>query len=190
MTARDRRALIVGAGLVGLALLGLKVGPWGWRTLRDTRIELQARAELLARMAADVRSAPRLEDSAVVIRSRMAALAPALLTGGTAGEAMADLGSRLAAAAERHRVRLNRTDQVVDSAAADGLVRVTLRAALESDTEGLLKLLDAVGKETAVLVVDEVRIAVIDPNVPADRPELLQTELTLGGWYLPREAAR
>ena len=150
----------------------------------------EARAELLARMRADIRSADELEDSATVIRRRMASLAPAFLTGGTAGEAAADLGSRLSAAAERHRVRVSRTDHVADSSRTERLGRVTLRLALESDTRGLLGLLDAAAKESAVLVVDELRIAVVEPHVPADRPEVLQSELTVRGWYLPREGAR
>ncbi|MGH7526893.1 MAG: type II secretion system protein GspM [Gemmatimonadales bacterium] len=185
MTGRDRKALMVGGAVVGLALLVLRVGPWGWRTVQETRAELQARAELLGRVQADVRLAAGLEDSAGVIRARMAALAPKLLAGGTAGEAAADLGSRLAAAAERHSVRVSRTDPVADSVVQDRLGQVVLRAALESDTRGLFGLLQAVGEETAVLVADDLRIAVADPHVPGDRPELLRTELTLRGWYLP-----
>lgn len=189
MTARDRRALTAGAVVVGLALLLLRVAPSGWQRFQETTSATQARAELLARMRDDVESASRLEDSAAVITRRMAALAPALLVGGTGSEAAADLGLRLSAAAERHRVRVNRTDRVADSAVGNGLARVTLRMALESDTQGLLGLLGTTAKETAALVADELRIAVVDAHVPAGRPELLQTELTVSGWYLTGKRA-
>ena len=190
MTSRDRRALTAGAVVVGLALLCLRIAPAGWQRFQATANATQARSELLARMRDDVRSASRLEDSAVVIRRRMAALAPEVLVGETGSEAAADLGLRLSAAAERHRVRVNRTDQVADSAFGNGLARVTLRMALESDTQGLLGLLDATATETAVLVADELRIAVLDAHVSAERPELLQTELTVSGWYLTAKDTR
>ncbi|MGH7526484.1 MAG: GspMb/PilO family protein [Gemmatimonadales bacterium] len=185
MNARDRRAIVFGAAVVGLAMLVLKVGPWGWRGAEEAGAELRGRAELLERMSADVRASAMLEDSATVVRSRLAALAPGLLAGGTAAEAAADLGARLAVFAERHRVRVSRTDPVPDSIEGGALVRVAVRAAFESDTRGLLTFLESVGRDPVVLVVEEVRIAVADPFVRRDRPELLHTELVVRAWFMP-----
>jgi hypothetical protein len=190
VTLRDRRALIAGGAVVGLAILILKLGPWAWQTVIEQRTELQARAELLERMRADVRSAARLEDSGVVVKGRLAMLAPKLLTGRTTSEATADLGARLAAAAVRHRVRVSRTDPVIDSTERRGIGPVALRAVLESDTRGLFGLLEAVGREPAVLVIDSLRITVADPLVPADRAELLRTDLTVSGWFLSAKDPR
>jgi len=181
---RDRRALLVGAAVVGLAILILKLGPWTWRSVMEQRAELQARAELLERMRAEVRSAAQLEDSGAVIKGRLVMLAPKLLTGRTTSEAAADLGARLAAAAARHRVRVSRTDPVIDSTEQRGMRPVALRAVLESDTRGFFGLLEAVGREPVVLVIDSMRVTVADPHVPADRTELLRTDLTVSGWFL------
>ncbi len=189
MNHRDRRALLAGGILVALAVLALRVAPWGWRRVTEARAELQARAELLARMREEVASAATLEDSATLVRGRMAALAPRLLAGGTGTEAMADLSSRVAAAADRHRVQLGRTEPASDSTERAGLHRATLRTTLESDTPGLLRLLEALANESAVLVVDDLRTAVADPHVGRERPEVLHTELTVHGWYLPTERA-
>jgi hypothetical protein len=182
---RDRRALVLGAAAVVLALVLLRVGPWSWRSVRDARAELEARAELLARMESDVGLASRLEDSGKVVRSRMALLAPKLLSGGTPAEAVADLGARLGVVAEHHHVRLSRTEPSLDSVGGGGLGRVTLKAALDSDTGGLLALLESLAREPAALVVEDLRVAVADPFIGRNRPELLHAELTVGGWYLP-----
>lgn len=175
---------------MGLALFLLKLAPWGWRAVTDAQAELRSRAELLERMRADIRAADLLEDSAVVVKTRLATLAPRLLTGPTGAEARADLGARLAAAAARHRVRVSRTDPVADSVERWGLGWVAVRTTLESDTRGLLGFLEAVRQEPAVLVIDGLGIAVADPLVPADRPEQLRTDLTVRGWFLPGGASR
>ncbi len=185
MNARDRRAIVVGAAVVGLAIMVLKAGPWGWRRVVEVEAELRGRAEMLEGMRADVRASALLDDSAKVVRRRLAALAPKLLTGRTAAEAAADLGARLAVFAESHRVRVSRTESVPDSTDGGALVRVAVRAVLESDTRGLFRFLESVGRDPVVLVVEEVRIAVADPYVGRDRPELLHTELVVRAWYLP-----
>lgn len=188
MSPRDRRALLIGGAVVAAAVLALRVAPWAARAVFDRRAELEASAALAARMEDEVRSASHLEDSGAVVRTRLAALAPALLAGTTPAEASADLAGRLAAAAERHRVRVSRTDQVPDSGGADGLRQVRLRVAIESDTRGLLAFLRELSRESAVLLVDSVRTVVADPQVPAGRPELLQSELTVRGWWLDARA--
>jgi hypothetical protein len=185
MNLRDRRAVAIGGATVALAVLSLRIAPWAWRAIGETRAELVARVELLERARAEVASTSALEDSGVVIRGRMEDLAAALLTGGTGQEAATDLESRLKVAAARHLVRINSTEPAADSADGGGLRRVVLRAGIESDTQGLLALLQAIALESAVLVVDDIRIAVADPRVPLSRPEVLHTDLTIYGWYFP-----
>lgn len=190
MSPRDRRALVIGGAVVGLAILVLKIAPWGWRAVTERRAELEARVGFLERMRAEVPTAAQLEDSGVVVKGRLATLAPELLTGRTPAEATADLGARLAAVADHHRVRVSRTDPVIDSTGRGQLGQVAVRAALESDTRGLFGLLDAVSRGSAVLVVDSMRVIVADPLVPFEQPEMLRTELTIRGWFLPGRASR
>jgi type II secretory pathway component PulM len=181
---RDRRALLAGGLVLGLAFVVLRLGPWMWRSATEQRTGLEARTAILERMRAEVRGAARLEDSGMVVKGRLAALAPKLLAGGTASEATADLAGRLDAAAARHRVRVSRTDPVHDTATRRLIRQVALRAELESDSRGLFELLHAVTREPAILLIDSLRIVVTDPFVPSNRPELLRTNLRLSGWFL------
>jgi hypothetical protein len=157
--------------------------------VRDARDRLEARTELLGRMEADVRSTSRLEDSAAAVRTRVVALAPELLGPGGESEAVAALGALLSSAAERQRVRVSRTEAVPDSARAGPARRVSVRATLESETAGLLGMLEALARQRAVLTVGSLQIAA-DPPPVASAPELLHTEFTLSGWYLPARTSR
>lgn len=170
--------------VASVAILVLKLIPWGWRSALDRKSDLDNRVGLLQRMQHEVSSAARLEDSGVVVKGRLAAVIPKLLTGRTRAEATADLGARLAATASRHRVRVSRTASVSDTIGAQ-LGQVAVRTALESDTRGLIEFLDAMSRDSVVLVVDSVHVMVVDPLVSHDRAELVRTELTVRGWFLP-----
>jgi len=80
---------------------------------------------------------------------------------------------------------VSRTEALADSAYAGRARRVSLRATLESDTAGLLGLLRALAGGPAVLMIGDLRVAADAPLAPA-APELLHTEITVRGWYLPR----
>jgi hypothetical protein len=184
MTPRDRRALLVGAATIAVAVVALRLAPLAGKQVRSAREDLEAHAELLARMQTDVRDAARLQDSAEVVRRRMAGLAGQVLSPGNEAEAAASLGALVSMAAERQRVRVSRTEAVADSARAGLARRVSLRATLESDTAGLLGLLGALARGPAVLTVADLRVAADAPPAPA-ASELLHTEITVRGWYLP-----
>ena len=72
----------------------------------------------------DLADAPLLRDSAGVLTRAVVSLAPKLLSGDTPAEALADLSGRLNLAASRNRAKLERTDQLSDSALACRLRRV------------------------------------------------------------------
>lgn len=190
MTPRDRRALLLGGAIAVAAFGGLRVGPWAWHRTRNIVDRLQARAELLERARADVRHVQGLEDSAAAIRAKVVALAPKILSGGTPPEALADLTGRLTVAAERHRVRLERTDLITDSTRSGELWRVSVRSAIESDTRGTFEFLGALVQDPTVLTVGQVRIVAPDPGSLPAAAEILRTELTVHGWYLNREHGR
>jgi hypothetical protein len=189
MTPRDRNALIGGAAVVGLAVLLLRVLPWGWRAVADASAGLQDRAERLAYMRAQVADAKSMEDSGTAVRKRMTTLASVLLSGSSAGEAVASLGSRVGVAAERARVGIRRTDVLDDSAAAGIARRVSLRASVDGDTRGVLGLLGALASAPELTSVDAIQIAA-EPAVDPARPEVLHGEITVSGWYLPRTETR
>jgi type II secretion system (T2SS) protein M len=189
VTPRDRRAVLLGLACVAAAVVALRLAPAAASRVGSARERLDARTELLARMQSDLRDAARLQDSAEVVRHRIAGLAGQLLSPGTEAEAVASLGTLVSMAAERCDVRLSRTEAVADSARAGPARRISVRAALESDTAGLLGLLGALADGPAVLTVGALSVASDPPSSPG-APELLHTEITVRGWYLPRATAR
>jgi hypothetical protein len=189
MTPRDRRAVLTGAAAIALAVVVLRLAPLASGQLRSAREDLEARGELLVHMRADVLDTGWLQDSAEVVRRRMAGLAGQVLSPGSEAEAAASLGALVSMAAERQRVRVSRTESVADSVRAGLARRVSLRATLESDTAGLLGLLGALARGPVVLTVSDLRIAADAPPEPA-ASELLHTEITVRGWYLPRTGTR
>jgi type II secretion system (T2SS) protein M len=140
-------------------------------------------------MRTDVRDAAWLQDSGEVIRRRVAGLAGQVLSPGTPAEAAASLGGLVSMAGERQRVRVSRTEGIADSVQAGPARRVSLRATLESDTAGLLRLLGALARGPTVLTVGDLRVAADAPSSPA-ASELLHTEITVRAWYLPRTGPR
>ena len=189
MTERDRRALIVGGGVVVAAVLLLRVLPWGVRSALATEAGLRQRAALLARARADLAEASVLRDSAVGLGQALVGLAPKILSGNSAAEAVADLSGRVNLAASGHQAKLERIDPVADSGVAGRLRRATLRAAFECDVRGLAGILGALEFGKAALSLRELRVTAVDAG-SADRvPEVLRVEMTVAGWYLEgREA--
>ena len=184
MTARDRRALLVGGATVLAAVMASRVAPWGIGRAVAAEQDLRERASLLARARADLADAPLLRDSAGVLTRAVVGLAPTLLSGDTPVEALADLAGRLTLAASRNQVTLERTDQLADSLAAGRLRRVRVRTALESDIRGVMGFLRAIELGDAVLSIEDVRIVAADPNSGEQVPEILRVEVTVTGWFL------
>lgn len=189
MNPRERQVLWIGGAVVLIAVVALRLGPWGWRAARHIKEEHQARAELLARVRTGVEGAGALQDSSVVIKGKLLALAPKILAGNQEPEVLADLTGRLGVAAAAHRVRLSRTTALADSARAGRLRRVSIRAALEGDTRGTLGFLAALAGGPAVLTPVDLRILAPNAATPAAGFEVLQTEVTVRGWYLARDSS-
>jgi type II secretion system (T2SS) protein M len=186
MIARDRKALLVGGSVVVTAILLLRVLPWGVRRVLTTERDLRERTALLARTRADLAEAVSLRDSAATVGQALVRLAPKLLSGNTAAEAMADLAGRLNLGASRSQAKLARVDQMPDSAAAGRLRRVRVRATLESDVRGVTGVLRAVEFNEAALSVSEMRIVATNPAAADQASEVLLLEVTVTGWFLER----
>jgi len=137
----------------------------------------------LVRMRQEIRAMPALEDSARRLAAALPALAPRLLTGSTATEATTDLGARLRAAAEAHRVRVDVVTPMGDSARAGDLARVRVRIAAEGDTKGLLGWIAAIERSSVVLGSGEMRLVAAQPASPRSAPEVIRAEGTVWGWY-------
>ena len=190
MTARDRRALLIGGAAVLGAFLLLRLLPWTVRSALAADVGLRQRAALLARARADLADASALRDSAVALGQALVGLAPKILSGNSAAEAVADLSGRVNLAASRNQAKLERMDPQTDSAVAGRLHLVALRAAFECDIRGLVGVLQALTFGKAALTVRELRVTAIDAS-SADRiPEVLRVDMTVAGWFLEGRDAR
>ena len=184
MTARDRRALLIGGGVVLAAVVLLRVLPWTVRSALAAEAGLRQRAALLARARADLAEASGLRDSAVQLGQALVGLAPKILSGNSVAEAVADLSGRVNMAASNHQAKLERVDPVADSGVAGRLHRATLRAAFECDIRGLVGILQTLAFGKAALAVRELRVTAVDAGSADKKPEVLRVEMTVAGWYL------
>ncbi len=184
MSPRDRRALVLGLGVVLSAVVLLRLLP----ALTGQVIELRGRAVLAGRLVQDTEAAiaalPALEDSARGLTRSVVALAPRLLAGPAESAALSDLSGQLATIADRHHARVLRMAPVPDSVAAGRLRRLTAAVTLETDFRGLAACLAALARGEATLVAEAVSVSAADPLALEGTPELLTVELRIRGWYL------
>ncbi|HET7024575.1 MAG TPA: GspMb/PilO family protein [Gemmatimonadales bacterium] len=184
MTPRDRRALVWGTGVLTLALLFGRLAPTAFRAWRVASGALAERTALLAREHGDLGGLTTLEDSAKVVEASFVALAPKLLTGGSAAEAIADLEGRITLSASRHRTAVIRLEPVPDSTTLAKLGRVRVTVQVESDWAGISEFLQAVNADPAALGVGSLDVTSTDPVASSARPEVLHAALDIDGWYL------
>jgi len=184
MTARDRRALLLGGVAIASAVLGLRVLPWAVRRATQAHAVLRERTTLLARTREEMASLPTLRDSAAVLSQALLALAPQVLSGATPAEAGADLSGRMNLAASRAPAKVERLDPLPDSSGDGRLGRVRVHAALETDVRGLIALIRAIDMGDEVLTLDELRVEAPEPGTMQRGPEILKVEITVSGWYI------
>lgn len=188
MSARDRRALTLGALAILAAVLGLRGMPWVWGWVSRSQAELAARRELLAVAETDLGALSELQDSAKQLTDGVVGLAPSLLSGASQSEAAAALSGHLSHLALTHSAKLERTDPVPDSSGAGDLGRVTMDGVFESDVRGLAGLLAALASGQPVTQVTRLRVTAADPATPPRGAEILRIEVRVQAWYLDREA--
>ncbi|MGH7532706.1 MAG: GspMb/PilO family protein, partial [Gemmatimonadales bacterium] len=176
--------LIWGAGVLTVALVFGRLVPMALRAWRVAQGELAERTALLARERGDLGELPTLEDSAKVVEASFVALAPTLLTGGSAAEAVADLEGRINLSASRHRTTVIRLEPAPDSTTIARLGQVRVTVQVESDWAGIVEFLQAVDADPAALGVGSLDVTSADPVASSARPELLHVGLEIDGWYL------
>jgi hypothetical protein len=184
MNPREQRVIQIGAYLVVAALVGLRLAPAAVRWARALDQQVSSGRQLVRSEQDALGRAAALEDSGRAVRGRLQTLAPRILPGRLESQAISDLSERLGVLASHAGVRLERTDAVTDSARVHGLRRVSVHAAVEGDTGGLVSLLRAINAGDLALSLREVRIVAQDPASPDGRPEVLNGDLTIAGWFL------
>jgi hypothetical protein len=180
MSARERRAIVIGAGIVlaGFALI------WG-RVYRDAlaaaRDELATERATLARERAAVSTArhnPQLQHMA---DSAMRAMRPRLFEGKDDVMASAELASYVGDVAQRARVWLQDAGTRRASPAAEGVrtLRVEIRA--ESDLQGVLLFLQGLERGDKLVRIDRLDISHSARSDEKDA-EVLSIAATISGF--------
>ncbi len=187
LTPRDRRAVVLGASLVALAL-ALRAVPAAARWNSRVHARADAVALELARGRELVAANPELRDSLAARAGRLVALAPRLVPGTTAEQAQAELAGIVIGAATRAQVRVARQESRADS--ATGLfVRVAMRIEAEGDVAGVTRWLAALEEQDPTLTVNDLSMRASDPTAPPQQAERLRVEATVAGWASPHRGA-
>lgn len=158
LSARDRRALRLGAWLLAPALVWMLGGRPYLATLNEASARLAAERNLLGReleVLAEVGQYPQaLERGA----EQLMKLAPRFFGGETSGIASAALARYVQSGARLSRVLLTRLEPGPADPVADGIIALPLHVQGETDLEGLLTLLHSLESEAKLVRIAELRI--------------------------------
>ena len=185
LSTRDRRALTVGAVIVGALLLGSKGLP-AWQ--RWSHASDASAVELRRQLAADsirIARLPSTLDSLDARIERLRAARAALVVGETAQEGAAALGRVVTEAARVGQVRISGLRVTVDTAAAGALLLVTVELTANGDVEGLSRLLGGIEGGSALLSVEKLNVEAATVETPDDAPEDLSIRMVVSGLTLP-----
>lgn len=165
LTARDRRAITIGAPIGVLALAWtLLVAPYA-RAVQDVQGQLDADRPLLQRelemLAAQDRYPAVLDEGRRVLRQA----APHLLGETSRGSASAALVAYLRARAREADVVVTEMAPLEDSSATDGgLAGISLQAEGRGDLKGVLTLLQSLEAGAKLVRVDQLEINAAEPT--------------------------
>lgn len=187
MTARDRRALLAGAGIVAAAVLVLRFIPAAIRYHAALRARVQERVVMLERGREVLAQAGAIQDSFERAARALVSLAPMVVAGATASEAAANLTSELSMVADRSGLRVVQLNAVPDSGRGT-FVPVRLRGQLEGDIASLTHFLAVAERSPVLLTVPSLDISAADPLERAPGPERLRVDLVISGWRLNRSS--
>lgn len=189
MSARDRRALTLGAAVIIVLLLGMRGVP-AWRTWeRESHAAATELGAEVERARAAVAALPAMRESLTVRRARRMALDSILLEGDSPAAVAAALSETIALAAEESGVRTGPVHLTIDSTGGrrsarspkPRLLRVVLRTDVTGDVTGLAVLLAWLEEAPPLLAVRELAVTASEPGAPDDRPELLRANLIVEG---------
>jgi hypothetical protein len=185
MSARDRRALLLGAVILLPALLFV----WGVRpllaTLRNNRDLLVSEQGTLAREMAALDAARANPDLHRVADSAMRAIAPRLFQGRDSVMATAELVSHLSMIAADHEVWLQNAVTRPSTVDEGGVRRLRVEIRAESDLQGVLSFLTALERGDKLVRVERVDIARVLALDTDDGVEPVTVAATIVGFALP-----
>ena len=158
LNARDRRALLLGAAVLGPALVWtLAVAPY-FRALSDARERLTSERSLLRReleLLATAADYPKAFDAGA---QRLLKAAPRLMGGETDGAASAAAAGYVRRLATIASASLSRVEPGEARVSADGVTALPVGVSGESDLEGLLTFLQMIETGPKLVHVEDLRM--------------------------------
>lgn len=190
LSSRDRRTLVVGAGVV-ISLVALARGVPAWRRwdadARDSAAELTRELDRAEGSVANRRAVERAFRERA---TRYVALAPAVVPGPTPAAQGAALAAMVSGAAEGAGLKLGAVQISADlaqganrgpRAPAPSFSRLRVRADATGDVKGVTDFLAALERGPALLRVRELAVTQPEPGAPAERAEALRVEVVVEG---------
>lgn len=190
MSARDRRALVVGViSISALVILSRGLPAWrGWR--RAAHEGAIAATTDLGRARSLLSMSSAISDSLAARNDRFLALAPALLGGESPAAAGATLAGLVSGAAATSGVRLGAVQIRPDTASSATFTRISVRADATSDISGVTKMLATLERGPTLLAIRSISIDQSEPAATSDRMEALRVTIVVEGLMLsPRSVA-
>lgn len=172
LSARDRRALLVGSALVALALaLGRGLPAW-LELLESSRGDADHQRRALADARAVIAAEPALRDSLVARRVRYLEVAPALIAAVTPSAMASRLGAIVSAAATNAGVAVSSVVLRADTASSSGFGRPLIRGEARGDISGLTQFLLLIDLGPPLLRVVELTVTQTEPAAVGRAEEL------------------
>ncbi|HEX6913237.1 MAG TPA: GspMb/PilO family protein [Longimicrobium sp.] len=179
MTTRDRRALLLGGGIVILSLLFVAVRRGG--EPGGVKEAIRTERAALARERGLVLQAGAFASALTAERERLNELSPRLFRGEDALAAASAVETYVLDAAERSRVAVRQSESRDAGPAGEGLTSLQVDLRGESDLRGVLSLVRALDSGARLVRVERLSIERAATGAPGD-PEKLDFVLTAFGY--------
>lgn len=179
MNARDRRALLLGGGIVIASLLFVAVRRGG--EPGGVKEAIRTERAALARERGLVLQAGAFASALTAERERLNELSPRLFRGEDALAAASAVETYVLDAAERSRVAVRQSESRDAGPAGEGLTSLQVDLRGESDLRGVLSLVRALDSGARLVRVERLSIERTATGAPGD-PEKLDFVLTAFGY--------
>ena len=179
MTTRDRRALLLGGGIVIASLLFVAVRRGG--EPGGVKEAIRTERAALARERGLVLQAGAFASALTAERERLNELSPRLFRGEDALAAASAVETYVLDAAERSRVAVRQSESRDAGPAGEGLTSLQVDLRGESDLRGVLSLVRALDSGARLVRVERLSIERTATGAPGD-PEKLDFVLTAFGY--------
>ncbi len=191
ISAKDRRALLLGAAVAGSALvIAFGVRPFV-RALEATREELQWQRDLLGRERSAVSASKRYPGILESRQNDLTRESAPLFDGADDLSATSDLSDQISQTALTNRVLIQQIETRNSEAINDGLFAVSIDLRGEGDFEGILHFLDSLEKGKKLIRVSRLVLEQATRPGPEGAPqsEVLSLSGTFTGYFAKDAAA-